>query len=107
MPNSRPMLAEVAAKLEPLLPRLRADYAIQDCAVFGSVARGTAKRGSDVDLLVDVVSPLVSLFDLLRLEAELSAAVGHPVHVTERAALPEPVRTRITREAVRLDATAA
>ncbi len=104
MPTSPPTLAQVRASVTPLLPRLSAQFGLQRCAVFGSVARGTAKRTSDVDLLVDVDTPELSLFDLVRLETLLSDAVGHAVHLTERATLPEAVRTRLEREAVRLDA---
>lgn len=56
--------------------------------VFGSVARGEHREGSDVDLLVDL-APGVTLFDLSRLRRELSELVGVPVDiVSSRALLP-------------------
>ena len=56
--------------------------------VFGSVARGEHREGSDIDLLVDL-APGVTLFDLSRLHRELSELLGVPVDiVSSRALLP-------------------
>ena len=49
-------------------------------AVFGSVARGDATEGSDVDFLVEF-DPGSSLLDLLRLQDEVSEILGHRVDV--------------------------
>ncbi len=48
---------------------------ILSLAVFGSVARGDAKPGSDVDLLVKFDNPK-SLFELVDLEARFSGVFG-------------------------------
>lgn len=48
--------------------------------IFGSVARGEARPGSDVDLLVDVERG-TSLFELSAMETELEALVGCSVDV--------------------------
>lgn len=48
--------------------------------VFGSVARGEARPGSDVDLLVEVERG-TSLFELSAMETELEALVGCSVDV--------------------------
>ena len=50
--------------------------------VFGSLARGEARRGSDVDLLVTFAdTPGVRFFTV---EEEMTALVGAPVHVLTR-----------------------
>jgi uncharacterized protein len=54
--------------------------------LFGSVARGQEREGSDIDLLVDFV-PGSSLFDLLRLNRELEELLGHRVDVVSRGGL--------------------
>jgi predicted nucleotidyltransferase len=54
--------------------------------LFGSVARGQGREGSDIDLLVDF-DPGSSLFDLLRLNRELEELLGHPVDVVSRGGL--------------------
>ena len=63
-------------------------YGVRSLQVFGSVARGEGKEGSDVDLLVRFSRP-VSLLHLIRLERELSEVLGARVDlVTERALSP-------------------
>jgi uncharacterized protein len=54
--------------------------------LFGSVARGEEREGSDIDLLVDFV-PGSSLFDLMHLHSELEALLRHPVDVVSRGGL--------------------
>lgn len=50
--------------------------------VFGSIARGEAKRGSDVDLLATFASnPGLRFFTM---EDEMSAILGAPVHLLTR-----------------------
>jgi predicted nucleotidyltransferase len=68
--------------------------------LFGSVARGEDRPGSDVDLLVDFDAES-SLFDLLRLTRELEELLGLPVDVVSTGGLKERDR-RILAEAVDL-----
>ena len=55
-------------------------------AVFGSVARGEARPGSDVDLLVDF-EPETSLLDHIGLFQDLEDLLGVGVDVVARNAL--------------------
>jgi predicted nucleotidyltransferase len=57
-------------------------------AIFGSVARGEEREGSDVDLLVEF-EPGSSLFDLMRLEDELSALLGVQIDVVSAGGLKD------------------
>lgn len=66
--------------------------------LFGSVVRGEADDESDVDLLVDL-DPGRSLFDLVRLQAELERVLGRRVDVVTERGLRERIRTRILAEA--------
>ena len=54
-------------------------------AVFGSVARGEAGPGSDLDLLVDF-EPGTSLLDHVGLFLDLEELLGVGVHVVARSA---------------------
>jgi hypothetical protein len=54
--------------------------------LYGSVARGQERDGSDIDLLVDF-TPGSSLFDLMRLNRELEDLLGNPVDVISRGGL--------------------
>jgi len=65
--------------------------------VFGSVARGDATHDSDVDVLVRFRHRR-SLLTLVRLERELSAALGRKVDLITEAALSPYLRDRILSE---------
>ncbi|HXU31160.1 MAG TPA: nucleotidyltransferase domain-containing protein [Thermoanaerobaculia bacterium] len=80
--------------------------AVRDCAsgrpnlalavVFGSLARGALRRGSDVDigLIVDENSPEVRL----RLEVDFGRAAGRPVDLIFLDQAPPLLRFEIARE---------
>lgn len=75
---------EIASKLAPLLER----YGVRQAGIFGSYARGEERSDSDLDLLVEFRSPK-SLLTLVRMERELSDALGIKVDLlTEQAISP-------------------
>jgi len=78
-----------------------AAHGVSGLRVFGSVARGDDRPGSDVDLLADL-PPGMSLFGLARLQAELEAIVGTRVDLVPAADLKPDVRERAGRDLVAL-----
>ncbi len=69
--------------------------------VFGSVARGEAQEGSDLDLLV-VFEEGRTLLDHARLKLALEGLLGVPVDVVSEGGLAPRLRERVLREAVPL-----
>jgi len=69
--------------------------------VFGSVARGEDRPGSDVDLLAEL-PPGMSLLGLARLQAELEAILGTRVDLVPAGDLKPDVRARAGRDLVAL-----
>lgn len=69
--------------------------------MFGSVARGDAEPGSDVDFLVDM-EPGRSLFDLGDLLMDLRDLLGESVDVVTPGGLRERMRNAVMRDAVPL-----
>ncbi|MBL8132495.1 MAG: nucleotidyltransferase family protein [Anaerolineae bacterium] len=70
--------------------------------VFGSVARGDATVGSDIDLLVDFESG-TSLFDLSGLWQDLTEFLGCQVEVlSDHPGMRDRLRKRIMRDVVLL-----
>ncbi|WP_089721778.1 type VII toxin-antitoxin system MntA family adenylyltransferase antitoxin [Candidatus Entotheonella palauensis] len=65
--------------------------------VFGSFARGEAKPDSDLDLVVRFASRK-SLLALVRLERELSEALGRKVDVLTEASISPYLRDHIRAE---------
>ena len=68
-------------------------------AVFGSVARGNAGAGSDIDILVEFRRP-VGLFEFVRVQMRLQMILGRRVDLVTPDALRPELREHILREAV-------
>ena len=70
-------------------------------AIFGSVARGDERPGSDVDFLVEL-DPDARPIEILSIGVELEEALGVKVDVGTPALLRERLRDEILAEAVPL-----
>ncbi len=81
--------------------RIAEQYGARNVRVFGSVARGEAQPGSDLDLLVDL-DPGRSLFDLGGLLTALQELLGRPVDVVTEKGLRSRILKRVLSEAVPL-----
>jgi len=66
--------------------------------VFGSVALGTDREDSDLDLLVDAL-PGATLFDLGGLQVELEELLGVPVDLLTPGDLPSKFRESVLAQA--------
>jgi predicted nucleotidyltransferase len=69
--------------------------------VFGSIAHGTARPDSDLDLLVDL-KPGSTLLDLVAIKQDVEDLLGRPVHVLTEAAVSPYIREEVLRNAVPL-----
>lgn len=85
----------------PKINRIAAAHGARNVRVFGSYSRGEARRGSDLDLLVDMAEGR-SLFDLVALSDELEKTLGVDVDVVTEGSLSPYLRDRILAEAVAL-----
>jgi predicted nucleotidyltransferase len=74
-------------------------HGVRAVLLFGSVARGEAGPGSDIDLLLDFARP-IGLFEFVALKNELERVLGRRVDLVTRAALKEQLRERILAEAI-------
>ncbi len=84
--------------------RIARAHGASNVRVFGSVARGEALPGSDVDLLVDFDAPahgFAYFGQLEELQHALAALLGHHVDILDSAAL-RTMRERVLGEAVPL-----
>lgn len=75
------------------------EYGVRRVGLFGSFARGETKRGSDIDLLVDI-GKSISLLDFVGLKLELEDALGRKVDLVEYGALKPRLRESILKEQV-------
>jgi predicted nucleotidyltransferase len=85
----------------PVLRDVIEQHGFSRPAVFGSVARGTARPASDIDLLVRAPKG-ASSFDLVRLAMVLEEILGRHVDLVEYGALKPGVDDDVRRDAVNL-----
>lgn len=95
-----PTLDEVRRRRTALLAAA-AQYRAANVRVFGSVARGEAGPGSDVDFLIDMPDDY-RLLELGGVYTAFEDLLDRPVHVVVAAELPEAWREKAAREAVPL-----
>ncbi|HSI00510.1 MAG TPA: nucleotidyltransferase family protein [Reyranella sp.] len=87
---------EFFARLAP--HRLELEQAgVRRLGVFGSVARGEADPGSDVDVLVEF-DKVPDLYEFAALRDRLEAILGRPVDLTTPRALRAHLRSRVLAE---------
>ena len=96
--------SDLARRLRSSAPELRRRLREEggvDLRVFGSLAAGDDRPGSDVDLLFAMRRP-IGLMALARLEREFAELVGADVDLVPESSLRPDVRDRILAESVRL-----
>jgi len=84
-----------------LVQSIAAKHGARNIRVFGSVARGEAHEGSDVDLLVDT-GPVTSSWFPAGLVLDLEQALGCRVEVVTERGLNPLIKERVLQEAVPL-----
>lgn len=92
---------EVKEALRRVGPGLKPEFGLAALSVFGSVARGDAAPGSDVDILADFDGP-ADFNRFMGLKERLESALGARVDLVTRKALRPALREAIEREAVRV-----
>jgi hypothetical protein len=93
-------LDSLRAELRSILPDLQERYGVEGLWIFGSRARGDSREDSDLDLLVQVPSGRLSLWDYIGLEQEIEDRLGLDVDLVERRALRSEVKPYVLPEAV-------
>ncbi len=91
----------IMARLRALSPELRQRFGVRSLALFGSLARGEAHPGSDVDVLVEFDRP-ATLFVMSDLRARLSEALERSVDVGTADGLRQRIKREVLAEALRV-----
>lgn len=85
-------------KREEIL-RIAQSHGAHNVRVFGSLVRGEAGPGSDLDILVKL-DPGRSLLDIVAIKQDLEDLLGCAVDVVTEAAVSPYIRDQVLREAV-------
>lgn len=100
-PRTSRKLRRITETLRRHLPKLRTRFRVRSFGLFGSYVRGTSRKGSDLDVLVEFVEE-PSLFEFIDLETHLSALVGLKVDLVMKGTLKPRIGRRILSEVVGL-----
>ncbi|GGK99927.1 nucleotidyltransferase [Sphaerisporangium melleum] len=93
------MTMEELDRLRPAIAELCAGYGVVELMVFGSTARGEARRDSDVDLLYVRGFHAIRGLAFFGLHTELEALLGHSVDLVSKDALHWAIRDEVLGEA--------
>jgi predicted nucleotidyltransferase len=102
MPQTIPVAADLVRKIRRILPDLCREFPLRNLALFGSVARGDAHQGSDIDILVDV-DPRIGL-GFVTLAERIEKELGHKVDLVSRRALKPALWKQIEPELIHVEA---
>jgi hypothetical protein len=76
-------------------------YRIKELWIFGSIARGEQKKGSDVDILVDF-NKVPDLLKFIEIEQALKTIVGIEVDLVRKQALRPELKDKILSEVIKV-----
>ncbi len=91
---------EIIQKLRDHEADLRAQ-GVTRAALFGSIARGEQRPGSDIDILIEVdPNVVITVFDYAGVKDFISDMFESPVDVVSREGLKPLLRPRVTADAI-------
>ena len=92
-------LNEIKGVIEQNRPELKRQYHVEKIGVFGSYARGTQKKRSDIDFLV-TFDKAISLFDHVDLTIYLKELMGCEVDVIPHNNLRPELREYVLKDLI-------
>jgi predicted nucleotidyltransferase len=78
---------------------IKKQFGVKQIGIFGSIARGTAKRGSDIDVLVEF-ERTVDFFEFIDLKEFLESIFKRNVDLVTKKALKPLIKDKILNEVV-------
>jgi len=89
---------DILVRLRAGLPILKRQFPLHGLSLFGSVVRGEAFAGSDIDVIADV-DPSIGL-DFVTLADKLEELTGHKIDLVSRRAIKPLLWKPIERELI-------
>ncbi|MBL7891127.1 MAG: nucleotidyltransferase domain-containing protein [Bacteroidia bacterium] len=85
--------------LKNIIRDILKNYPIKRAALFGSFSRGEENADSDIDILIEPSKP-VSMFDILKMELELSKKIARKIDIVEFSAIKNSIRENVLKNAI-------
>lgn len=90
-------LSQIKSSILPILKQA----GVKRSSLFGSYVRGEARKGSDIDILVELPKGK-SLFDFIDLQIQLEEVLGRKVDLGEYSTIKPRLKEYILKEAVQI-----
>ena len=92
------MKADINKIKQKIIPILK-KHNVTRAGIFGSYARGDAKKNSDIDILVEIKED-ISLLDFIGIKHSIEDALGKKVDLVEYHTIKPRIKERVMREEV-------
>jgi len=90
----------VIKKLKEIKDYLRKEYGVEKIGLFGSLVRNEQNESSDIDLLIEIQTEMLSLIKYMKLKFFLEDILGRKVDLVLKRAIKPRLRERIFREII-------
>lgn len=94
-------LDQAVTRLTACKEEINEKFKVKNICIFGSLARGESKRGSDIDILVEY-RELPNFFEYARLERYLEGILKKKVDLVEKTSIREEIKKHIGGDIVRI-----
>jgi len=92
----------VLKKLIPKIRRILIKNHVKRAGIFGSYVRGEQKKGSDIDILIEMKGRKFSLLDMVALERKLKENLGIKIDLLTYGGINHLLKERILESEVRI-----
>ena len=87
------------AVIDKNLDLIKKDYQVKKIGIFGSVAKGHQRSGSDLDILIEFSKP-ISFFQFIELEEFLSKILNKKVDLVSKKGLKQAIKKQVLKEVI-------
>jgi predicted nucleotidyltransferase len=94
-------LNEVIKTLTDILPDLKKKYDISSLGIFGSYAKNTNTKLSDIDILIEFKKPIG--FKFFELKEQLELKLQNKIDLTTKKALKPQIKNQILKEVIPIE----
>lgn len=93
---------KVIEKIKPKIVEILRKNGVKKAGIFGSYARGEARKKSDVDIFVEISNKNLNLLDIISIKLQLEKAIKKKVDLVEYILIKPLIRKNILEEEVRI-----
>lgn len=90
--------SEIRQTIHQYLPELAQRYGVVSLGIFGSYVRNEQTPASDIDLLVEIDNPSLTLLEFIELRDRLADLLGIEVDLVEKETLKPAIGQQILSE---------